>query len=53
MKSKADGVIVLMDICDKHSITEEILYDNTKEKSMPGTMMQIITRILYIKRKVK
>ena len=30
MKSKADGGIGLMDICDKHGIVEETRYDNSK-----------------------
>ena len=44
MKSKADGVIGLMDICDKHNIIEELRYDIAKEESIPGTMMQKIMR---------
>ena len=48
MKSKEDGVIGLIHICDEHGITEELRYDNSKEESIPGTMMQIITRKFYI-----
>ena len=46
--SKADGVIVLMDLCDEHVITEELRYDNYKDESMHGNMMKIIMRNFYI-----
>ena len=31
-----------MDLCGDHDIPEELRYDNSKEESMPGTMMQRI-----------
>ena len=37
-----------MVICDKHGITEEFRYDKSKEESMTGTIMQIITSNFYI-----
>ena len=48
MKSKTDGGIGLMGLCDEHGITAELRYDNTKEESMTGTMMKIIMRNFYI-----
>ena len=48
MNSKKDGVIGRIHICDEHGITEELIYDNSKEESMPGTTMKIITRKFYI-----
>ena len=48
MKSKADGGTGVMDICDEHGIPEELIYDNAKEESMPGTMIQRIMRSFYI-----
>ena len=47
-KSKADGGIGLMDIHDKHGVPEELRYDNIKEESMPGTMIQRTMRNFYI-----
>ena len=37
-----------MGLCDEHGIPEELRYDNIKEESMTGTMMQIIMRNFYI-----
>ena len=48
MKLKVDGGIGLTDICDKHGIPSELRYDNSKEESMPGTMIQIIMSNFYI-----
>ena len=48
IKSEADGGIGLIDLCDENDIPEELRYDNAKEESMTGTMMQRITRKLYI-----
>ena len=48
MKSKSYGGIGLMDLCDKHVIPEELIYDNSKEGSMPGIIMQRIMRNFYI-----
>ena len=36
-----------MGLCDEHGIPEELRYDNTKEESITGTMMQIIMRNFY------
>ena len=48
MKSKEHGRIVLMDICDEYRIKAELRYNNYKDGSMPGTMVQRITRNFYI-----
>ena len=48
MKSKVDGGIGPMDICDEHGIPEELIYNNLEEESMPGAMMQRILRKFYI-----
>ena len=37
-----------MDIHDKHGVPEELRYDNIKEESMPGTMIQRTMRNFYI-----
>ena len=48
MKSKSDGGIGIIDLCDKHGIPAELRYDNAKEESMPETMIKIIMRNFYI-----
>ena len=48
MKLKVDGGIGLTDICDEHGIPAELRYDNSKEESMPRTVMQRIMRNFYI-----
>ena len=48
MNSKSDGGIGLMSICRDHEIPEELRYDNFKEESMPGTIMQIIMSNFYM-----
>ena len=44
MKSKSDGGIGLIDICDDHVIPEELRSDNSTEEPMYGTMIQRTTR---------
>ena len=48
MKSKVDGGIGPMDICDEHGIPEELIYNNLEEESMPGAMTQRILRKFYM-----
>ena len=48
MKSKVDGGIGLMDLCDEHVIPSELIYNNSKEESMTRDMMQRIMRNFYI-----
>ena len=47
MKSRADGEIGIMDICDKHGIPLELRYDHAKKKPTPVTIMQRITGNFY------
>ena len=50
-KSKVDGGISLMYLCDKHDITEELRCDNIKEELIPGaTMLRIMSNFYIIGR---
>ena len=40
MKSKSNGLIGLRDICDEHVIPSYLIYNNAKDESMTGTMLQ-------------
>ena len=48
MKSKADGGHGLVDLCDEIGIPAELRYDNAKEETLPGTLMQKVMRAFYI-----